>query len=106
MSRDPDDFDPRYLVHFYRGIEKALSTQNNTFLAVIIRNWDTIFQKEFAGLNYLIPSIVKAIARLLIKDVRTCGSCSLVLSLSLFFLALSLSLSLAPSYSLSFGALC
>ena len=68
-SRPANQFQPEYLAHFYRGIEKALNTSNSNLLSVILRNSITLFQNEYRGSHVLIPAYIIAIERVLFSNV-------------------------------------
>jgi hypothetical protein len=68
-SRPAHQFHPNYLAHFYRGIEKALGTQNTNLLGVILRDSTSFFQNNFQGAHVLIPAYVITMGRILFSSV-------------------------------------
>lgn len=65
-SRSRTKFNPLYLAYFYRGLEKALSTEHPLLVStVILHSTVNLFQSEFPGSHVLIPTYIHAIGRIL-----------------------------------------
>jgi len=63
-------FDPLYLGYFYRGIERALSTDHQLILSTVITHSTSLFYAEFPGAHVLVPTFLYAIERILTEPEK------------------------------------